>query len=153
MHLLALFVILASTVTKTQALCYTHGDNWGPDRNQANAALEETCSSLAFDYGRDQVKYFCINAESGNKKLEFSIENLAPRARFLEKPRCIHNLGNEINGCSMGGESDWVAFTFRYVFVLSSNRRRNGSDLTNTCYHTGLILTQGSVKQGSLGIG
>jgi hypothetical protein len=131
MHLLALLVVLGSTLTKIQARCYKNGDDWGLDKNQANAALEEICSYLAFNYEDGQVKYFCINAESRNKKLEFWIENLSPRTRYLDKPRCKQNLGDEINGCSLGGESDWLAFTFRCVYASSSNRRRIECDGTN----------------------
>jgi len=147
MRLLALFPILVSTITKVQAICYTSGDEWGIDKIQANDALEEVCSHIAdLGYGYGEVRYFCVNADSGEKKLEFWIRNAAKISHFLDKTVCVQSLGDEINGCSLGGASLWMPFGFRCVYVQSCNRRGNGCNATNSRCDLGPIPTRGGVE-------
>ncbi|KAH3915720.1 hypothetical protein HBI56_146200 [Parastagonospora nodorum] len=114
MHPLALLIIIASTTAKVKAICYTSGDDWGSDQGQANAALEEVCSHLAnSDYKHLEERYFCVNADSGNKKLEFWIKCHSMGGKFVDVPLCVQSLGDEINGCSLGGASMWMSLFFR----------------------------------------
>ncbi|KAH4069901.1 hypothetical protein HBI26_139840 [Parastagonospora nodorum] len=114
MRLLILLITLASTIAKAKATCYTSGDEWGIDQDQANAALDEVCSHLAnLDYNHRDERYFCINADSGNKKLQFWVLSFGKVTKFVEKPLCVQMLGDEINGCSLGGVSEFMSLYFR----------------------------------------
>ncbi|KAH6890081.1 hypothetical protein BKA70DRAFT_1163295 [Coprinopsis sp. MPI-PUGE-AT-0042] len=113
MQFTTFFAVLATAITMVQAGCYSGGETWSPDQVQANNELNGLCNNLAGGFTGGQEKYACRNAGTPNKKLEFRVTNTAGNSLSLNHGDCVLRLGNEINGCSHGGDTTTAGWRFR----------------------------------------
>lgn len=109
MHLYS-FIILAPTVTMVRAACYsTTTGMYGQSMEGASAAVDQFCNNgLASYYTKGEIKYRCIQLP--RNKVEFWIGWAGKGGLTLKNEDCKMRLKNEINGCTLGGESvvaDW----------------------------------------------
>ncbi|KAH6884710.1 hypothetical protein BKA70DRAFT_1468346 [Coprinopsis sp. MPI-PUGE-AT-0042] len=107
------FAVLATAITMVQAGCYSGGESWSPDQVQANVELSGVCNNISGGFSSGQTKSACRNAGTPNKKLEFFITNTAGGSLSVSHDECVFRLGNEVNGCSNGGESTISSLKFR----------------------------------------
>jgi hypothetical protein len=121
------FATLITLLGSASANCYN--PNFPPawfNRDEAQWHVNRACrgydgNSGAFQgvFGPGETKYVCIDCpDNRDCKLEFSIQNENYGASFdLGDDDCATKLGNEIWGCSNGGESSVSGWHFRYVGV------------------------------------
>jgi hypothetical protein len=113
MQFTALLAVLSTAITVVQAGCYSGGENWDRDRDQANSELHVMCIELSGGFNGGQTKYVCRDAVTPNKRLEFWVTNTAGNSLSLDLRDCVLRLGNEINGCGHGGETTTAGWKFR----------------------------------------
>lgn len=104
-----LFSILPATLT-VQARCYTltTGD-YGKSMVGADAMVDKLCEdNLAGYFTESQTKYGCV--QGSKNKIGFWTGWGGRGALSLNNEDCKMRLKNEINACTLGGESvvaDW----------------------------------------------
>jgi len=121
--LATLITFLGVSINSASANCYN--SNFPPawfDRDEAQYHVNRACRgydglSGGFQgwFGPGETKYVCVNCPDGRDcRLEFTIKNENTGASFdLGDDDCATRLGNEIWGCSNGGESSVSGWHFR----------------------------------------
>jgi hypothetical protein len=111
MHLRKLFVTMTLGVATVHAKCYglTTGI-YGQSVQEAADNVDDFCDHhLAGYFTEGQTKYRCLDLQ-GSAKAEFWVTWMGSGDLALNSEDCKLRLGNEIIGCTAGGESvvaDW----------------------------------------------
>ncbi|KAK5697894.1 hypothetical protein LTR97_006853 [Elasticomyces elasticus] len=114
--LIAVAGVVLSNLQGAAAGCYTSGDTWHSVFDARATALDYCRGGLFKDYfSPGQTKSACRNTGGGRLRMDFQVQNLNTKNGFYLNPQdCYQGLLNEIEGCSMGGESVNSASLWRF---------------------------------------
>jgi hypothetical protein len=91
--------------------CYSGGEGWAEQKENALAKAHDFCSIKPADFNEGQGFGRCYNL-SNTKRVDFNIGNISSNRRNLGADECFDGLQKEINGCGNGGSSKYTNWQY-----------------------------------------
>ena len=91
--------------------CYSGGEGWAEQKENALAKARDFCTVKPADFNEGQGFGRCYNL-SNTKRVNFNIGNISSSRRNLGYDECFDGLQKEINGCGNGGSSSYTNWQY-----------------------------------------